>query len=155
MEITCTFTTQRRLQTLCVRVSAGVRRPEEETQVAMETQGRAAPLLAENARHAFCTAQMGGGGEVGGLSEPSRGLRSCRRGFFFFRLVCSQPVVRRRERLKCGSAAAGVELAVAVCASARAAEWLAGVRAELQDGSTSSKLLRPSEQRHSISSTSS
>lgn len=99
----------------CVCVS--VRRLEEETQVAMETQGLAAHPLAENARHAFCMARRGGAQQTS-LGGPEL------LPFVFLRLVCSQPVVRRRERLSpsCSSAAAGVELAVAVSAIARAAE---------------------------------
>lgn len=42
----------------CVRASMW--RLEEETQVAMETQGRAAPPLAVKARRAYCIARRGG-----------------------------------------------------------------------------------------------
>lgn len=87
----------------CVCACVSVQRPEEETRVAMETQGRAAPPLAEDARHAFCMAERGGAQRT--LPVGGGGRRCGGRGD----VCCWVSVVRRRERLKslgCG----GVEL---------------------------------------------
>lgn len=85
----------------CVCVCVGVQRLDEESRVAMETQGRAAPPLAEDARHAFCMAERGGAQR---MFTRGRGL-CC--GFFFSFWSCvfahsckaasAAPVVRLRQ----------------------------------------------------------